>query len=130
MYEAVTSDIRVKVTPVYVEERSSPESGDYFWAYTVEVSNEGHVAVQLVSRQWLIIDGRGKREVVRGPGVVGQTPVIAPGQSFTYTSGCPLGTPSGIMSGSYQMRRTDGAMLDIAIPAFSLDSPDAARSLN
>lgn len=130
MYEAVTDGIRVRVTPKYVEEQSSPDEGYFFWAYTVEIANEGAITVQLKTRQWLITDANGKKEVVRGPGVVGQTPVLAPGQSFTYTSGCPLGTPSGIMMGSYQMQLPDGTFKNVTIPGFSLDSPFARRSVN
>lgn len=130
MYEAVTNGIRVRVTPRYVEEQSSPEEGYFFWAYTVEIANEGKVTVQLKTRHWQITDANGKKEVVRGPGVVGQTPVLSPGQSFTYTSGCPLGTASGIMMGSYQMQLPDGTYMNVTIPGFSLDSPFARRSVN
>jgi ApaG protein len=130
MYEAVTQGIRVRVTPAYVEEQSSPDEGYYFWSYTVEIANEGDTTVQLRTRQWLITDGNGRKETVRGPGVVGQTPVIPPGQSFTYTSGCPLSTPTGIMVGSYQMQLPDGSYMNVEIPAFSLDSPFAKRSIN
>ncbi len=129
-YEQVTRDIRIRVFPEYSEEQSTPEESYYFWTYTVEIANEGLETVQLKSRLWRITDGRGRTEEVRGPGVVGQTPVIEPGQSFTYTSGCPLPTPSGIMVGSYQMTGEDGKLFDIAIPAFSLDSPYAVRSVN
>lgn len=130
MYEAITREIRVRVTPSFVEDQSSPDENYYFWAYTVEITNESRVTVQLLTRQWIITDGNGKRETVRGSGVVGQTPMIPPGQSFTYTSGCPLTTSSGIMVGSYQMQLDDGSMLDVAIPGFSLDSPYAERSIN
>ena len=130
MYEAVTSGIRVRVTPQFLEQQSKPEDGRYFWAYTVVIANEGEAAVQLKTRRWLIIDGNGRQETVRGPGVIGKTPRLAPGESFTYTSGCPLTTPSGIMSGSYQMDLGDGRMLDVEIPVFSLDSPYARRSIN
>lgn len=130
MYEAVTEGIRVRVRPNYVEDQSSPDENDYFWAYTVDIINEGTIAVQLKTRAWFITDANGKKETVRGPGVVGETPRLAPGQSFTYTSGCPLSTPSGIMVGSYQMQREDGTMLDVKIPAFSLDSPFTKRSVN
>ena len=129
-YRAVTRQIEVKVTPRFLPDRSSPENGYFFWAYTVDISNESEATVQLKTRYWLITDAAGKKETVRGPGVVGQTPVLAPGQSFTYTSGCPLSTPSGIMVGSYQMQRTDGGMFDVAIPGFSLDSPFGRRSIN
>lgn len=129
-YEASTRNIRVSVTPQYMEEQSSPEESYFFWAYTVTISNDGEETVQLRSRVWHITDANGRRQEVRGPGVVGQTPVIAPGESFSYTSGCPLETPSGIMIGSYQMSNARGEMFDIAVPAFSLDSPFAIRSVN
>jgi ApaG protein len=130
MYEAVTRSIRIRVTPRYDEEQSTPDEGYYFWSYTVEISNEGEAAVQLKSRVWRITDGTGRTEEVRGPGVVGKTPTIKPGQSFSYTSGCPLPTPSGIMVGSYQMADVEGALFDVAVPAFSLDSPFTVRSVN
>jgi len=130
MYEAVTSDIRVRVTPRFLEDQSTPEEARYFWAYTVEIRNEGTETVQLRTRRWLITDANGRQETVRGPGVVGKTPTLPPGGRFEYTSGCPLTTPSGIMAGSYQMQRKDGRMLDIAIPSFSLDSPYTKRSIN
>lgn len=129
-YEASTRNIRVSVTPQYMEEQSSPDESYFFWAYTVTISNDGEETVQLRSRVWHITDGNGRRQEVRGPGVVGQTPVIAPGESFSYTSGCPLETPSGIMIGSYQMSNARGELFDIAVPAFSLDSPFAIRSVN
>jgi ApaG protein len=130
MYEAVTEGVRIKVTPEYLEEQSSPDESYYFWAYTIEIANEGTDTAQLKTRHWRITDANGKTEEVRGPGVVGKTPLLEPGQSFTYTSGCPLTTPSGIMVGSYQMQREDGTLFNVAIPAFSLDSPFASRSVN
>jgi len=130
MYEAVTSAIRVRVTPRFLENQSTPDEGRYFWAYTVEIVNEGAEPVQLKTRRWLITDGNGRQETVRGPGVVGKTPTLAPGQSFEYTSGCPLTTPSGIMSGSYQMQLASGRMVDVAVPSFSLDSPYAKHTIN
>lgn len=130
MYEAVTHGIRIKVEPQYLEEQSSPEESYFFWAYTIEISNESNATAQLKRRHWRITDANGKIEEVRGPGVVGKTPVLEPGQSFTYTSGCPLATPSGIMVGTYQMQRDDGSQFDVAIPAFSLDSPFVVRSVN
>ena len=130
MYEQVTRSIRVRVRPEYLEAQSAPDEGRYFWSYTVEILNEGSETVQLRSRYWRITDANGHIEEVRGPGGVGQTPVRGPGESFEYTSGCPLRTTSGIMVGSYQMAKTNGALIDIAIPAFSLDSPFARRSLN
>ena len=130
MYRAVTRGIQVTVTPQYLADKSSPEQDRYFWAYTIEIKNLGDVAVQLKTRHWKITDGHGHVQEVRGPGVVGQTPTIGPGQSFEYTSGCPLRTASGIMAGSYQMEQPDGTLVDIAIPPFSLDSPFTRRSLN
>ena len=130
MYEAVTHGIRVRVTPQYLEEESVAGREPLFWAYTIEITNEGSETVQLRSRHWRITDATGRTEEVRGPGVVGQTPVLEPGASFRYTSGCPLDTPSGIMVGSYQMTTEAGERFDVAVPAFSLDSPHATRSLN
>ena len=129
-YEATTRDIRIRVRPEYQDEQSSPDEGYYFWTYTIEIANEGEETVQLKSRIWRITDALGKTEEVRGPGVVGQTPSIPPGQEFTYTSGCPLSTPSGIMAGSFQMVDEKGKMFDVTVPAFSLDSPSAVRSVN
>lgn len=130
MYEAVTLGVRVSVTPEFLEDRSSPDDGRYFWAYTVEITNERSETVQLRSRLWRITDGNGRTEEVRGPGVVGQQPVLAAGESFKYTSGCPLTTPSGIMTGAYQMTHEDGKLFSVTIPAFSLDSPYARRVVN
>jgi ApaG protein len=128
-YELTSNGIRIRVTPEFQDEQSSPEEGYYFWSYTIEIANEGETPVQLKSRIWKITDAAGHTEEVRGPGVVGQTPTIGPGQSFTYTSGCPLSTPSGIMVGSYQMSGS-GKLFDVAIPAFSLDCPFTQRSVN
>jgi ApaG protein len=130
MYEAVTRGIRVRVTPQYLEEESAPDERRYLWSYTIEISNQGDEVVQLRSRHWRITDADGRTEEVRGPGVVGQTPTLQPGTSFRYTSGCPLPTPSGIMVGSYQMTTEGGELFNVSIPAFSLDSPHARRSLN
>jgi len=130
MYEAVTRGVRVRVTPKYLEDESAPAEERFFWAYTIDIINEGSETVQLRSRHWRITDAAGHTEEVRGPGVVGKTPVLAPGASFRYTSGCPLGSPSGIMVGSYQMTTEAGELFNVAVPAFSLDSPHARRSLN
>lgn len=130
LYEKLTHGIRVRVLPEYQTEQSSPEEGYYFWSYTIEIVNESSVPVQLKTRFWRITDSSGRTEEVRGPGVVGQTPVIDPGKSFTYTSGCPLPTPSGIMVGSYQMANDGGLLFDVAVPAFSLDSPFTVKSVN
>lgn len=129
-YEAVTDGVRVRVEPEFVDEQSSPEEGYFFWSYTVEISNDSKVAVELRSRLWQITDADGRREEVRGSGVVGQTPKIEPGETFTYTSGCPLRTSSGIMVGSYQMVDEEGRLFDVAVPAFSLDSPFDVPTVN
>ena len=129
-YEALTEGIRVRVFPEYEDDQSEPDEAYYFWTYTVEISNEREASVQLRSRVWQITDALGQTEEVRGPGVVGQTPTIEAGQSFSYTSGCPLSTASGIMVGSYQMADENGKLFDVKIPAFSLDSPFVAKSVN
>jgi ApaG protein len=130
MYEAVTCGIRIRVTPQFLEEESAPAEGRYLWSYTIDIRNEGRETVQLRSRHWRITDATGRTQEVAGPGVVGQTPVLTPGASFRYTSGCPLPTPSGIMVGTYQMTSAAGERFNVSIPAFSLDSPHAKRSLN
>ena len=129
-YEAVTSHIRVSVQPQFLADQSAPEDGRYVWAYTIEIANEGKSTVQLQERYWRITDARGKVEEVRGPGVVGETPVLKPGQSFKYTSGCPLQTASGIMAGNYVMVGEDGVTFTVDVPAFSLDSPFTRRALH
>ena len=130
MYEAITRGIRIRVEPKYLDDQSSPEDSHFVWSYAVHISNDGKETVQLKTRMWRITDALGRTEEIRGPGVVGQTPVIPPGQSFQYTSGCPLKTPQGIMVGSYQMTDAAGKLFDVAIPAFSLDSPYTQRSMN
>ncbi|MFC0282721.1 Co2+/Mg2+ efflux protein ApaG [Camelimonas abortus] len=127
-YQACTRDIAVTVTPRFLEDQSSPAQGDYFWAYTIEIVNLGSRPVQLRRRLWRIIDGDGAVEAVTGEGVVGEQPCIAPGDAFVYTSGCPLRTPHGVMSGSYAMESADGETFEVAIPTFVLDSPYAARA--
>ena len=130
MYNSTTSDISVSVLPVYIDERSKPAKGQYFWAYRVVIQNQSSKTVQLISRYWHIRDGNGKVQEVSGSGVVGEKPVIEPGQSYEYTSGCPLKTTSGIMSGHYMMKTPEGKILKIAIPTFSLDLPDAQPTFN
>ena len=130
MYTAVTRGIRVTVTPRFLDEESSPEAGRYFFAYTVEIANMSMERVQLRSRYWRIVDGRGELQEVRGPGVVGEEPVLGPGESFTYTSGCPLTTPDGTMEGCYIMVTATGETFQADIPAFSLDSPHARRVIH
>ena len=123
MYEAITRGIRIRVEPQYLEDQSAPDESHFVWAYAVEINNDSKQPVQLKTRTWRITDALGRTEEVRGPGVVGQTPTILPGGSFSYTSGCPLKTPQGIMVGSYQMADEKGKLFDVAIPAFSIDSP-------
>jgi ApaG protein len=130
MYRAVTRNIEVTVQPRFIPDRSSPKNGYYFWAYTITIANQGDETVQLKTRYWLITDATGKRQEVRGPGVVGEEPVLNPGQSFEYTSGVPLPTPSGFMQGSYRMVTADKESFDVEVPAFSLDLTDAERTLN
>ena len=131
MYSAITKDIEVTVTPRFVPERSSPDNGYFFWAYTINIANKGSETVQLKTRHWRIVDATGKEQEVRGAGVVGEEPLLKPGESYEYTSGVPLPTPSGFMQGSYGMIRTDDrANFDIEIPAFSLDSSYATRTIN
>ena len=130
MYSAVTREIRVDVEPIYLEDQSEPDDGQFVWAYRVQIENEGAETVQLLTRYWHITDGLGRVQEVRGAGVVGEQPVLNPGDSYEYTSGTPLPTPSGIMKGTYQMKTPGGAKFDIEIPAFSLDSPHEARQVN
>jgi ApaG protein len=130
MYSKKTHDISVTVQPVYLDEQSSPEESYFVWAYNVKIENSGAETVQLRSRYWKITDARGRVQEVRGPGVVGEQPVLGPGDSFEYTSGTPLPTPSGFMVGTYQMVTEAGEQFDVAIPAFSLDSPHEARRVN
>ena len=130
MYRAVTRNIEVTVTPKFVVDRSSPENGYFFWAYTINIANLGAETVQLKTRHWRIVDANGKLQEVNGPGVVGEEPVLKPGGSFEYTSGVPLPTPSGFMQGTYGMVTADKETFDIEVPAFSLDSSYAERTIN
>jgi ApaG protein len=130
MYKTITRSIEITVKPRFLPERSSPDNNYYFWAYTIEITNAGSETVQLKTRYWRITDAFGRLQEVRGAGVVGEEPVLAPGQSFEYTSGVPLPTPSGFMVGSYGMVTADGEGFDVAIPAFSLDSSDDERTIN
>jgi ApaG protein len=130
MYRAVTRNIEVVVTPRFVADRSSPENGYFFWAYTIAITNKGAETVQLKTRHWRITDAHGRRQEVRGAGVVGEEPVLKAGETFEYTSGVPLQTASGFMTGTYGMVTAGGALFDIEIPAFSLDSGDGKRTIN
>jgi ApaG protein len=130
MYEAITHQVKVTVEPTFDPERSDPDERRYFWRYAIEIVNLGDNPVTLMERHWRITDANGRQQEVRGPGVVGEQPTIAPGKSFKYTSGCPLTTPSGLMVGEYRMVDRDGRSFDVSIPAFSLDFPEAKRVLN
>jgi ApaG protein len=121
--EAVTRGIRVKVRAKYVPEHSSPERRRWLFAYTVTIENEGDQRAQLLSRHWIITDAHGKVEEVQGPGVIGEQPVIDPGEHFEYTSACPLRTPFGSMEGTYQMVTPSGDLFDVAIAPFALNEP-------
>ena len=129
-YRAVTRQIEVKVVPRFMPDRSSPENGYFFWAYTITLSNLGRETVQLKTRHWRITDAFGRLQEVRGAGVVGEEPVLKPGGNYEYTSGVPLPTPSGFMVGSYGMVTTAGEKFDIDVPAFSLDAPQQERTIN
>lgn len=130
MYSETTNSILVTVKPVYLDDQSSPREHRFIWAYHVRIENKGPVTVQLRRRHWRITDSLGRTQEVRGDGVVGEQPILHPGESFEYTSGTPLTTPSGIMVGTYQMETEAGQAFDIAIPAFSLDSPHQPTRLN
>ena len=122
-YAQTTKQITVTVNPIFLGDESDPDVGMFFWSYHVVIQNNGVETVQLLSRYWRITDALGTLQEVRGDGVVGEQPVLKPGQSFEYTSGTPLSTSSGIMSGNYQMVSSGGKSFDINIPTFSLDSP-------
>ena len=129
-YSETTRDIHVSVIPQYLPDQSAPEDGRYVWAYTVRIENQGTETVQLRTRYWRITDALGTSHEVRGEGVVGEQPVLNPGEAFEYTSGTPLATPSGMMMGSYEMETQAGDFFDATVPAFSLDSPHERIHLN
>ena len=130
MYSETTRSIKVTVRPFYLDQHSSPAESHYVWAYHVRIENEGGETVQLRNRHWQITDELGRLQEVRGHGVVGEQPVLQPGQSFEYTSSCPLTTPSGFMVGDYEMETDRGENFLARVPAFSLDSPQETRRLN
>ena len=130
MFSEETHGIEVVVEPTYLADQSAPSDDHYFWAYTVRIVNQSEETVQLLSRHWKITDAAGRVQEVKGAGVVGEQPVLHPGASYQYTSGCPLSTTSGIMVGTYEMKSEDGAVFVVAIPAFPLDIPDEPRVLN
>lgn len=130
-YTAITRGVRVTVRTFYLEDQSEPDQGQYVWAYKVEIANEGEAAVQLMKRTWFITDGQGRTMRVHGDGVVGEQPVLEPGETFDYTSGTPLPTPSGFMRGTYHMVVPGtGEEFDAEVPAFSLDSPHQAGGVH
>ena len=129
-YEAETEGVLVRVRPSYLAGQSDPDGGRWVWAYQVEIVNLTTTTVQLMARRWVITDGQGRVEEVRGAGVVGEQPVIQPGDSYSYASGCPLGTPTGSMVGGYYMTDASGRSFEAAIPAFSLDVPGERGVLN
>jgi ApaG protein len=130
MYSETTRSIKITVKPVYLEDQSSPTENHFVWAYHIRIENHGGDTVQLRNRYWRITDSLGRVPEVRGAGVVGEQPVLKPGESYEYTSGTPLPTPSGIMVGAYQMEGPNGERFDVAVPAFSLDSPHQKVQLN
>jgi ApaG protein len=126
MYQETTRSLTVSVRPEYLADQSNPREGHFVWAYHVSIENGGEITVQVLARHWQITDAMGRLQEVKGAGVVGEQPVLRPGERFEYTSGTPLATPSGIMAGTYQVETVDGERFDITIPAFSLDSPFSA----
>ncbi|MBD9373994.1 Co2+/Mg2+ efflux protein ApaG [Rhizobium sp. ARZ01] len=130
MYRALTRDIEVTVEPYFLEEQSDPDDSRYVWGYRIVIANHSDISVKLITRYWNITDQNGIVDEVSGPGVVGEQPVLGPGDTYEYSSGCPLDTPSGVMFGHYQMETPAGEAFDVAIPAFSLDAPGQTRTLN
>ena len=130
MYHATTREIEVSVEPYYLAEQSDPADSRYVWGYRIVIANNSDQQVKLVNRYWNITDENGQVDEVSGPGVVGEQPVLNPGDTYEYNSGCPLDTPSGVMFGHYQMQAASGETFDVAIPAFSLDAPGIQRTLN
>ncbi len=123
MYSETTRSIQVTVEPNYLDDQSEPDEDRYVWSYSIRIENRGAETVQLRHRYWHITDAKGRTQEVHGAGVIGEQPVLKPGEAFEYTSGTPLPTPSGIMLGSYEMETKTGEMFDVKVPAFSLDSP-------
>ncbi|WP_375403717.1 Co2+/Mg2+ efflux protein ApaG [uncultured Sphingomonas sp.] len=126
-HATTTRGVTVRVSVSYLPDQSEPERGRWFWAYHIRIENDGDEVVQLLTRYWIITDGRGARHTVEGEGVVGEQPLIEPGSSYDYVSGCPLATPTGTMEGSYHVIAGDGDLFDVAIPRFALTAPATAR---
>jgi ApaG protein len=129
-YEEITRDIRIAVEPDFLEDQSEPDQNRYLWSYRVVIENKSALTVQLLSRYWRITDARGRVREVRGDGVIGEQPVIAPGRAYEYTSGAPLETASGFMTGTYHMRASTGESFQVGIPMFALESPYAAHRMH
>jgi len=130
MYERITRGVKIIVRPQYLDGQSKPEEGHFVWAYTITIENHGRETVTLRTRYWKITDANGQVQEVRGAGVVGEQPELKPGDTYSYTSGCPLKTSSGFMVGAYQMQKADGEFINVDIPAFSLDSPHEKHPIN
>ena len=130
MYSKTTKKINISVEPFYLEEQSEPDESHFVWAYKIIINNKGEETVKLVNRYWKIIDSGGNSREVKGPGVVGEQPILNPGEKFEYTSGTPLSTPSGFMEGYYEMETLKGNIFEAEIPQFSLDSPFIISQLN
>ncbi|MGF7158789.1 ApaG protein [Rhodoligotrophos appendicifer] len=130
MYDQTTRAIRVTVTPAFLDEQSTPEENYFVWAYTIVIENLGQEVVRLRTRYWRITDALGRSQEVRGEGVVGEQPLLKPGESFEYTSGAPLPTPSGMMVGAYQMETVGGEMFNVDVPVFALESPYEKKRLH
>ena len=130
MYSKTTKKISITVNPYFLEDQSEPDDQHYVWAYQVTIDNQGNEKVQLKNRYWKIIDSNGIQQEVRGEGVVGEQPILNPGEKFEYTSGTPLSTPSGFMGGHYEMETIKGSKFEAEIPQFSLDSPFTTSKLN
>tara|TARA_B100001123_G_C14765407_1_gene810462 strand:- start:262 stop:654 length:393 start_codon:yes stop_codon:yes gene_type:complete len=130
MFSKTTKNINISVKPYYLEEQSEPDEHHYVWAYQITINNLGEKTVQLKKRFWEITDSNGSKKEVTGAGVVGEQPILRPGEKYEYTSGTPLSTPSGFMEGYYEMETTDGNKFDASIPLFSLDSPHISNQIN
>lgn len=130
MYSEVTQNIKISVDPTFLEDQSEPDDFYFVWAYHIRIENQGEQSVQLLRRHWHITDSNGQVQEVRGQGVVGEQPVLGPGEAYEYTSGTPLATPSGFMVGSYQMKGAAGETFNVSVPAFSLDSPHDLKLVN
>ena len=130
MFSKTTKNINISVKPYYLEEQSEPDEQHYVWAYQITINNLGEKTVQLKKRYWKITDSNGAKKEVRGAGVIGEQPILRPGEKYEYTSGAPLTTPSGFMSGYYEMINTNGNHFDVEIPLFSLDSPHDSSQIN